>query len=368
MLSIKYAFASFLFFACINGMYGQHQVVELPGTNVLKFTSAMNNQNYVLDIQLPGSYSTDTARKYPVLYALDGQWSFPVLRGIIGGLYYDGFIPEIILVGISWPDNYDGNRNRDFSPTRINEDSTSGGGPKFLSVIKHEVIRLIDSNYHTDPNQNILTGGSSGGLFALYVLFHEPTLFKHYIIGSPSLDYDNAVAFRLENEYAATHKALNAKLYLHSSEYEEEMDQTDNFSKLIKQIKAHQYKGLELESLVVPKMSHASSGPYAGARGLQFIFDKKEHLLETSQLDQFTGHYKLFRDTFAITRTGSALYLNFSRGKVLIVKPRLYAETKDRFYQKGIQGTLQFKRNDKGKVAGFDLIQNNNAIFLTKID
>ncbi len=368
MFNIKYLLGLFIFFTCTNRTYCQESAVELSGTHVLKFKSITNNRDYVLNIALPGSYGSDTTRKYPVLYMLDGQWSFPVIMGINGGLYYDGFVPELILVGITWPDNYDANRNRDFSPTQIKEDSGSGGGPKFLEVIKQEVIRLIDSRYRTDPNENTLTGGSLGGLFALYVLFQEPALFKHYIIGSPSLDYDDAVTFKFEKEYAAKHKSLNAKLFLHSSEYEEEMDQTHNFGKLMKQIKAHNYKGLEMESLVVAKMSHASSGPYGGARGLQFIFRKPEIRLDTGLLDQYKGHYKLFNDTIAITRVGNDLYLNFMRGKVLIMKPKLYAETGERFYSKGVQGILQFKKNNKGKVTGFDLVQNANTIFLNKID
>ncbi|MEO6721547.1 MAG: alpha/beta hydrolase-fold protein [Ferruginibacter sp.] len=368
MRNTKLLISVFLLLFVSATAYSQSSAVELPGTHVLKFKSVINNQDYVLNIQLPGSYGSDTTRKYPVLYMLDGQWSFPVLRGIQGGLYYDGFVPEMILVGITWPDNYDANRNRDFSPTHIKEDSTSGGGSKFLNVIKEEVLRLVDSTYRTDPNNNMLTGGSYGGLFALYVVFHEPALFKHYIIGSPSLDYDDAVTFKFEKEYAARHRQLNARLFITSSEYEEEVDQTDYFNKLIKQIKAHNYKGLEMESLVVPKMSHASSGPYAWARGLQFIFRKPEVKTDTSLLDQFTGRYKLFNDTITITRTGNALYLNFMRGKVLMAKPRLYAETGERFYTKGIQGTLQFKKDNKGKVTGFDLVQNNNSMYLNKID
>jgi predicted alpha/beta superfamily hydrolase len=368
MFNSKYFLGFVLFFACFERAYSQSPAVELPGTHVLKFKSTINNQDYVLDIDLPGSYSSDSTRKYPVLYILDGQWSFPVLRGITGGLRFDGFVPEMILVGITWPDNYDFNRNRDFTPTQIKEDSTSGGGPKFLRVVKQEVIRLIDSTYRTDPNNNTLQGGSFGGLIALYALFHEPALFKHYIIGSPSLDYDNAVTFKFEKEYAAKHKALNAKLFLHSSEYEEEMDQTDYFNKLIKQIKAHNYKGLEMETFIVPKMSHASSGPYAGARGLQFVFAKPEIKLDARLLDQFTGHYKLFDDIIAITRTGDALYQSYIRGKVIMGKSRLYAEMQERFYSKGIQGTLVFKKNNKNKVTGFDLVLNNNTFFLNKID
>lgn len=368
MNSIKIFLSFTLIFSFAECAYSQQPVVELPGTNVLRFTSLVNKQDYVLDIQLPGSYNEGTGKKYPVLYMLDGQWSFPVLRGITGGLYFDGFVPEMILVGITWPDNYDRNRTRDFTPTRIKEDSASGGGPLFLQVIKQEIIHLIDSTYRTDPNNNILTGGSFGGIFALYTLFHEPAIFRHYIIGSPSLDYDDGATFRFEKDFAARNTTLPANLFLHSSQYEEEMDQLNNFNKFTKQVKARNYKGLKMESLVVAEMAHASSGPYGGSRGLQFVFGKTAIKLAAGDLSKFTGQYKLFNDTFNITRTADVLYLHFRRGTMVKVKVRLYAETPERFYQKGIPGTLLFKKDDKGNVTGLDIDQNGNTIFVSKIN
>jgi hypothetical protein len=48
------------------------------------------------------------------MYATDGQWSFPLIMEIKGGLLYDNLVPEIIYVGITWPDNFFVNRIRDF--------------------------------------------------------------------------------------------------------------------------------------------------------------------------------------------------------------------------------------------------------------
>ena len=61
-----------LFSFGINTSYSQKPKVEIPGTEVIKFKSAINNQDYILDIYLPGSYS-DTTKKFPVLYVLDAQ-------------------------------------------------------------------------------------------------------------------------------------------------------------------------------------------------------------------------------------------------------------------------------------------------------
>ena len=76
--------------------------VEIPNTQLLKLTSAVVNQEYQLFIHLPNSYLKDTGKAYPVVYLLDAQFDFPFFTGVYGGQYYDGFLPEFIIVGITW--------------------------------------------------------------------------------------------------------------------------------------------------------------------------------------------------------------------------------------------------------------------------
>src|SRR6185312_15388250 len=72
MHNLKWVFIFFSF--GVNTSYSQKAEVEIPGTEIIKFTSAINNQDYVLNIYLPTSYN-DTTKKFSVLYVLDGQWS-----------------------------------------------------------------------------------------------------------------------------------------------------------------------------------------------------------------------------------------------------------------------------------------------------
>src|SRR5438270_578199 len=65
----------------------QFPTVDLPGTQVRKITSAIvAGQEYELDISLPAGYNTN--KKYPVLYVMDSQWDFPLVRSIYGQQYY----------------------------------------------------------------------------------------------------------------------------------------------------------------------------------------------------------------------------------------------------------------------------------------
>lgn len=358
MQNLKAFIILFLSFFCgSNKSFSQNRKVELPATEVLKFKSAINGQDYVLYISLPDSYD-DTTKRYPVLYVLDAQYSFtfPSIRGIQAGLFYDGFIPEMIIVGITWPDDYEGSRKRDFTLPQ-QDDVSNSGTPKFLNVLKNEIITSIDSRYRSIHQNNTLEGGSLSGQFTLYTLFNEPALFNRYIIGG--LNYNSERVFDLEKAFAKNNHVLNAKLFIYAGEYEEQ----NNFSKFIEQIKTSKYQGLQLESLIIEKMAHVSQVPYGVSRGLQFVFSEPEAIVDTLLLSQYTGNYELSDEKVKITRIKNSLYLNSSFGKL-----KLYAKTDESFYAKGIDISVQFIKGRNGKVSGFNFRLENNVTFYKKLD
>jgi predicted alpha/beta superfamily hydrolase len=342
MNNIRWLSLLFSAFVSINTAWSQNPKVQLPGTQVIRFKSAINGHGY----ELPGSYS-DTAKRYPVLYALDGEWEFPLVTAIHSALCGDGFIPEMIIVGVGWPDNFETNRMRDFTSSSLKEDSSSGGASKFMSVIKNEVMKLIDSNFRSDKKNNIIYGGSLGGYFALYSLFHDPTLFNGYVVCSPSLQWDNEVTFKFEKEFAEKNHVLNVKMLISSSGTEEELNPMSDFKKFIHQLRASKYTGLELDTIVVEKMSHSSEGPYALGRGLQFVFSKPDLMIDTVELDRYVGDYD---KNWHITRSGGSLYINAFGGKA-----KLRAASNESFYVRGMPVTCEFKKDAQDKVTGLDL-------------
>jgi len=352
-----------LFCFVVNTSYSQKNKVEIPGTEVIKFKSTINNQDYVLNIYLPVSYS-DTDKRFPVLYVLDGQWSFTYIAGIQGiseGLYYDGLAPEMIVVGITWTGDYDANRQRDFTPVKTLEFPNSGGAQKFFNVLRNEVVRMIDSNYHTDKVNNTLTGSSLGGLFTLYALFQRPQLFNRYIAWGFSGDEEIS---KLQKSFLADNNELNAKLFLCTNEYEDELTDTNYFKNFITQLKAPGYNKFVLDSLVIKKMGHISEGPYAVGRGLEFVFRQPDLALDTTLLDQYAGRYKRNDEVMTVIRMNSHIYITFSGGKV-----KLYAKTVDTFYGKGFEnGFGQFIKDSTGKVVGYNLILDKTTTFYNKID
>src|SRR4051794_1395206 len=82
--------------------FSQDNPVTIPGSQTRTFTSnIVNGQQYALQISLPASYAKSN-KKYPVIFLMDSQWDFPLVTALYGQQYYDGFIPEVVIVGITW--------------------------------------------------------------------------------------------------------------------------------------------------------------------------------------------------------------------------------------------------------------------------
>lgn len=160
----------------------------------IQIKSAVLGETRDLNIYLPLSYTSDSARSYPVIYLLDGSKDedFIHISGLVqfGSFPWIKMIPESIVVGIG---NVD--RKRDFtfpshSERDLKELPTSGGSEKFIGFLEKELQPFIESAFRTTDTTTII-GQSLGGLLAAEILFEKPNLFDNYIIVSPSLWWDN---------------------------------------------------------------------------------------------------------------------------------------------------------------------------------
>lgn len=246
--------------------------VTLPGSEVRQLKSAETGRSYDIYIRLPADYAKDKKKKYPVLYLLDGHWDFKLLDSIYGGLYYDGYVPEMIIVGITYSGenpNYESLRAMDYTPFSDSSIPGSGDAPKFLAFLKKGVIPLVEANYRADPTQRVLMGHSFGGTFTLYALFSEPELFSGYVAGSPSVVFGDNFSFEQEAEYASSHKDLPVKLYIFVGGEERLKYPVEEF---IQVLRGRNYPGLEMETRTLEDERHAGVKPEGFNRGLRFIF------------------------------------------------------------------------------------------------
>lgn len=246
--------------------------VTIPDTEVRTLKSSATGRSYDIYVRFPEAYDQNPNKKYPTLYLLDGQWDFKLLDSIYGGLLYDKFVPEMIIVGITYsgvsPD-YDSLRAMDYTPAQDKSIPGSGGAPKFFAFIKEELIPFVETNYRADPSRRILMGSSFGGSFTLYAMFTEPELFNGYVAASPAVPYGNRIAFKQEVEYANQHKDLPAKLFLSVGELESLAQPVSEFMQILR---GRNYTGFEMEARTIEGERHAGNKPEAFNRGLRFIF------------------------------------------------------------------------------------------------
>ena len=248
--------------------------VTMPYTEVRKLNSSATGRSYDIYIRLPDDYVQNRAKKYPVLYVLDAQWDFKMLDSIYSGLLYDGFVPEMIIVGITYsgdePD-YGALRSMDYTPAKDVFIPGSGDAPKFLAFIKEQLFPFVESNYHTDSSNRFLMGSSFGGTFTLFAMFTDPTLFNGYVASSPVVTYGGRFAYQQEAKYAKSHTDLPVKLFVGVGESEDLSYPVKDFTQVLD---GRNYPGLEMEVRVVKGEGHASNKPETYNRGLRFVFQK----------------------------------------------------------------------------------------------
>jgi predicted alpha/beta superfamily hydrolase len=246
--------------------------VSIPNTEVRALHSKVTGRDYELYVYLTPNPSRDPAAKHPVLYLLDGQWDFKLLASIQGGLLYDKFVPDVIVVGITYPGataNYDSLRAVDYTPLASSSNPGSGDGARFLAFLKAELIPFVEKNYATDPSRRALMGSSLGGLFTLYAMFTEPKLFSGYVAASPAVTYANRGAFATEAAYARDHTELPAKLFVAVGDQEPLAGPVREF---IDRLKRRGYGGLTFEGRIIEGERHSGNKPEAFNRGLRFLF------------------------------------------------------------------------------------------------
>ena len=234
---------------------------------------------FVITIHLPQSYDT-SEQVYPVLVVLDGDKSSGMARDITDWLAWSGEIPEQIVVVISYGASLEewwNKRSRDLTPTM---DSTklwgefplAGGAGAFQSFIRQELIPFVDTNYRTNADRT-LAGLSFGGLFGIYVLFSEPSLFHRYIVANPALAWDDERILEYESQYRSKHAALDAVVFTAVGGLDEPaiLEPWERFNHLIE---AREYEGLKWTAHQFEGESHVSCWPAAFTRGLRTVFAK----------------------------------------------------------------------------------------------
>ena len=185
---------------------------------------------YKLHVSLPLSYSPDRCR-YPIVVALDSEpYLFPLLTVCARTSRYFArsyYFPDAIVVGVvadlesdagrGWLDVaalWDGlrpTRARDYLPTAAESPWGAPGAPSLLDVSGHAdefvgfvvdtLLPFLEARYSTyGRDARALVGKSFGGSGVAHALLDAACArcFSEFVLGSPSIGWDDGAFFRLE--------------------------------------------------------------------------------------------------------------------------------------------------------------------------
>jgi uncharacterized protein len=178
--------------------------------------SKANGVTYTIEIVLP-SGAAAKGSKYPVIYCTDWFILSDYLKALPKLMNMGRLTEPFAFVGISVQGNTDDwsmMRYRDFTPAHPTDEYSkqntyakaldiTGGAKQFVTFLKDELIPHIESAYPVDASRRGFLGYSLGSLLGAYVLTKDPQLFQYYLIGSPSMWYNEyALAFEFKKTQA----------------------------------------------------------------------------------------------------------------------------------------------------------------------
>jgi predicted alpha/beta superfamily hydrolase len=261
-------------FVAFQGKAQTAQPASLFGAVAYDIPSKYIKSNIRVSVSVPMGYDPKADTKYPVLYVLDGFYSFPLMHemhkimageiepAIIVGIGDDRMsLPEWIITrypilsydNVAYEDSFHVANLLRGAPVKLH----SGDGALYYDAIKKEVIPFIEANYKTSTDRG-LTGHSLSSLFASHVLFKDPGYFSKIGINSAPLFVNDDETMRLEKAFYDSKKSLTGKIFISASSLEGKNLFEKRALNLANALKSRNYSGLTVKHHVFQDESHVS--------------------------------------------------------------------------------------------------------------
>jgi predicted alpha/beta superfamily hydrolase len=267
-----------------------------------KINSTYLSEEREIQIILPESYQSNSTATYPVIYLIDGDYTFHGMSGMLDFLANKAqLIPDVILVGIA--DKGTDKYRQYMTPAGLTapfKKDDAGKAEQFLLFLEKELKPHIASQYRTADN-SILVGHSIGGLFVLNALFESPNAFEHFVSMSPSVWLnDYAIMAKAENFIEkSTHKP--SSLYLSLGD-----ENRQGLYGVLQLLDEAQPKNIHWEFSHYPDENHNSVGLIALRNNLKQIFTGwliSDQALSTSMTaEKIITHYSKLLTSLAINQ------------------------------------------------------------------
>jgi predicted alpha/beta superfamily hydrolase len=233
------------------------------------FVSKFVNDSIKVDVSLPAGYNKNQNKYYHILYMTDGYWR-RTEHDTIHQMSDEKEIPDVIVVGIGYPDDYD------FDKIRIRDLIVNAD--KLFACIKNEIMPYVENKFRVDTKNRTLWGSSYGGYFLIYSLtehFKQGELFKNYICASPALNppYEHVDLIKNEKKMWDKHKEFPVNLYLTVGGDEEERF-LNSYDGIVKEFESHKYKNFYFEHEIIPGKNHYTVWEPTLLKGLKEFLNK----------------------------------------------------------------------------------------------
>lgn len=275
----------------------------LADTEVHRLHSSAVGDDFKIFI---GHCGTPDGHPQGVLYLTDANGFFGSAVELIRSMQLALHLPPLLVVGIGYPLGGLAEttlvRTRDLSPSSdpafaalFPELAHMGGAVALLSFLRDELMSWVGSRYDVDPADTCFFGHSLGGLFGTWMLLREPATFRRYILGSPSLWWDDGMIFTIEDDYSRQHEDLEAEVFFGIGADETQdgrtreavnlpaearhratawyIDMVDDLARLVDRLDGRHYPSLRLHHLVLPDEFHVTVAPTILSRGLRLLYD-----------------------------------------------------------------------------------------------
>jgi enterochelin esterase-like enzyme len=136
---------------------------QSPTRTTSAIHSAETGITYNYQVYLPPGYAQGMAR-YPVIYAADGEYRFPVLSAVLEEQRREAILVDVWHMGSA----------------RRWVDFTMPGAEAYHRFLTRELIPAVDATYRTDPARRIYSGHSLSGELAMYAFYLERPGQRHF--------------------------------------------------------------------------------------------------------------------------------------------------------------------------------------------
>ncbi len=263
----------------------------LPRSQVFELEDPLSQRRYQIAVQLPKSPAKLATA--PQVYLLDAPYAFPIVTGAMRFPVNSGAMEDALVIGIGYAlgDKGQASRVRDYTPTRDNDwKLTTGGAAAHANFIEQVLFDEIARRFvsagqganSTQTPRRIFIGNSLGGLFGGWLIQARPELFDDYILGSPSVWFDNEAVLKSTVAPIADSKPLRpGRVFIAVGSAElppaQRHDMVAGARKLKARLSALPRRQLEIKYLEIPEADHSMAFLTSAIHGLSWLLGRPQN-------------------------------------------------------------------------------------------